>query len=200
MAEPRQRHDFIIKDLVVSIPSASGRGRGGTFMPAEDGNPLPPWLSPVAGVLVKGRVLEAVTATVIDAVKKGGDFNDISLAFREGALDGNPAIRRAIHDIGSAVVASAAFGAVGGMVMPNPDDPNCGNSLETVPPTLTPIIHLGIEVHRVNELPRLRKQLAVAIEALDRLALAQAPRGAEIKVVAKHLEDAIKGLGAQQAQ
>jgi hypothetical protein len=198
MADPRQRRDFIIKDLVVSIPSASGRGRGSTFMPAEDGDPLPPWLSPVAGVLVKGRVLEAATATVIDAVKKGGDFKDIGLAFREGTLDGDQTIRRAIHDIGSAVVASAAYGAIGGNVMPNPDDPNCGSSLETIPPTLTPIVHLGIEVHRVNELPGLRKQLAVAVEALDRLALAQAPQGADIKVVAEHLQDAILELGAPQ--
>lgn len=191
---PRVRHDFIIKDLVVSIPSASGGGRGGTFLPAEDGTPLPWWISPIAGVLVKGLVLEAVTRTVIDAVKKGGDFKDIGLAFRDGDPDGNPAIRHAIHEIGSAVVASAAYGALGGSVgLPNPD---CGGtSLETIPPTLTPIVHLGIEIHRVTELPRLRKQLAVAVEALDRLAAAQAPRGAEVKVVAKHLEDALKGLG-----
>lgn len=189
----RVRHDFIIKDLVVSIPSASGSGRSDTFMPVDGGDPLPPWLSPVAGVLVKGRLLEAVTRTVTDAVKKGEDFKDIGLAFRDGDPDGNPAIRQAIHEIGSAVVASAAYGALGGSVgLPNPD---CGGtSLETIPPTLTPIVHLGIEIHRVTELPRLRKQLAVAVEALDRLAVAHAPRGAEVKMVAKHLEDALKGL------
>ena len=189
----RMRNDFIIKDLVVTLPSASGGGRGGTFMPAEDGPPLPWWLSPVAGVLVKGRVLEAVTATIKEAVKKGGDFKEIGMAFRQGDTAGNPAIRQAIHEIGSAVVASAAYGAMGGSAgMP---DPNCnGTSMETIPSPLTPVVHIGIEVHRVTELPRLRKQLAVAVETLDKLAAAQAPRGEEVKLVAKHLEEALRGI------
>jgi hypothetical protein len=194
MTEEPARRDFVIKDLVVRIPSASGGGGGGTWLPAEDGPPLPWWISPVAGVLVKGNVLEAVTATVKDAIKQGGDFKEIGQAFREGGLDGNPAIRGAIHDIGSAVVASAAYAAVGGSVgLPNPE---CGGtSLETIPPTITPIVHQGIEIHRVSELPRLRKQLAVAVEALDRVAASRAPRGAEVGVVREHLETAIKSLG-----
>lgn len=193
MANSRLRNDFIIKDLVVSIPASQAGGGGGTWMPAEDGKPLPWWISPVAGVLVKGKVLEAVTATVIDAVKKKGDFREIGLAFRDGDPDGNPAIRQAIHEIGSAVVASAAFAAVGGSVgLPDPD---CGGtSLETIPPTLTPIVHEGLEIHRVTELPRLRKQLAVAVEALDRAAAALAPRGDEVKRVTTHLEAALKEL------
>ena len=193
MASKRTRNDFVIKDLVVSVPSAGG-GAGGTWLPAEDGPPLPWWISPVAGVLVKGHVLEAVTATMKDALKRG-EFEDIGRAFREGDPDGNPAIQIAIYDIGSAVVASAAFAAMGGgsVGLPNPD---CGGtSLETIPPTLTPVVHKGLEIHRVSELPRLRKQLAMAVEALDRVAVALEPKGSEVGVVKTHLEKALKGLG-----
>jgi hypothetical protein len=195
MANMRTRNDFVIKDLVVTVPSESGGGAGGTWLPAEDGPPLPWWISPVAGVLVKGHVLEAVTATMQDALKKGGDFDDIGRAFREGDPDGNPAIQIAIHDIGSAVVASAAFAAMGGGSVGLPD-PNCGGtSLETIPPTLTPIVHKGLEIHRVSELPKLRRQLAMAVEALDRVAASLEPRGSEVGIVKTHLEKALNGLG-----
>lgn len=185
------RNEFIIKDLVVSIPSARGGG-GGTWLPAEDGPPLPWWISPVAGVLVKGQVLEVVNATIKEAIK-AGDFTAIGRAFQDGDPDGNPSIRRAIHDIGSAVVASAAYAAVGGTFgYPNPD---CGGtSLETIPPTITPIVHEGLAIHRVTELPRLRMQLATAVEVLDRAAAAQAPKGEEVGRVAKHLESALSDL------
>jgi hypothetical protein len=196
MADKRVRSDFIIKDLVVSLPSATGGGAGSTWLPADDGEPLPWWISPVASVLIKGHVLEAVTATVTDALKQGSDLNPIASAF-EGDPEGSPAIRQAIHEIGSAVVAGAAYAAVGasgGVGMP---DPNCnGTSLETIPPTLTPVVHKGIEIHRVSELPRLRKQLAVTMEVLDKAAKAQAPRGDEVKTVAAHLQSALSGLGA----
>jgi hypothetical protein len=194
VADKLVRSDFVIKDLVVSLPSPHAGGGGGTWMPAEDGEPLPWWISPVAGVLVKGRVLETVTATIKDAVKQGGDFADIGLAFREGAAEGNAVIRRAIHNVGSAVVAAAAYAAVGGSDVALPD-PDCGgSSLETVPPTLTPVILEGGEIHRVTDLPRLRKQLAIAVEALDRAAVAHAPRGDEVKLVARHLEEALGEL------
>jgi hypothetical protein len=138
--------------------------------------------------------LETVTATIKDAVKQGGDFADIGLAFREGAAEGNAVIRRAIHNVGSAVVAAAAYAAVGGSDVALPD-PDCGgSSLETVPPTLTPVILEGGEIHRVTDLPRLRKQLAIAVEALDRAAVAHAPRGDEVKLVARHLEEALGEL------
>ena len=184
----------IIKDLVVTIPSATG-ARGGTFLPAEDGPPLPWWISPIASVLVKGDILEVVRGTMREALKDGRDLTSIGRAFREGDPDGNPAIKSAIHEIGAAVVASAAYAVMGGgsVGLPNPD---CGGtSLETIPTPITPVVNVGLEVHRVTELPRLRKQLSIAVDALDKIAAAHAPSGAEVAVVRGHLEGALKSLG-----
>src|SRR5437763_14071344 len=184
MEKSRTRHDFIIKDLAISIPSAAGSGAG-LFLPSDDGVEPPWWISPIASVLVKGDILEGVRATVKEALKNGRDLASIGRAFQDGDPDGNPSIRAAIHDIGAVVVASTAFAALGGgggsVGLPNPE---CGgSSLETIPTPITPIVHVGSEVHRVTELPRLRKQLAVALETVDRLSAAQAPRGAEVAAV-----------------
>ena len=66
--------------------------------------------------------------------------------------------------------------------------------IQTLTP-ITPIVHVGLEVHRVSELPRLRKQLSLAVEALDKLTLARAPRGDEVGLVREQLEGALKSLG-----
>ena len=58
-------------------------------------------------------------------------------------------------------------------------------------------MHEGIELHRVSELPRLRTQLGVAVETLDRVATDLEPRGDEVKVVARHLKEALEGLGGR---
>lgn len=192
-SEQRLRSEFVIKDLAVRLPSSHGGGSGGTFLPADDGVELPWWISPIAAVLVKGHILESVGRVITEAVTRGDDLTEIAAGFAEGDPDGNPAIQRAIHEIGSAVVAGAAFTTIGGAIgYPNPD---CGGtSLETIPPTITPIVHTGIEIHRVSELPRMRKQLAVALETLDRAAAALEPRGEEVKLVAKQLDAARKSL------
>ena len=156
------RKDFLIRDLAVSI---SAGGRGGTWMPGPDDETPPSPISPIASVLVNIGLIEAVRGAVIDAVK-AKQFDEIARAFVAGGASGNPTIRNAIHDIGSAVVASAAYSALGGSAgMPNPD---CGGtSLETIPPTLTPIVHVGIAVHRVSELPRLKRQLEQTMAFVD---------------------------------
>lgn len=197
--QPRARTDFVIKDLVVSIPSASAGG-GRSFMPADDGEPLPWWISPVAGVLGKEHVLEIARDTVRGALKDQASLEGIGLAFRAGAVDGNPALREAIHDVGSAVVASAiwadlarAGGGGGSVGLPNPD---CGgSSLETIPTPITPIVHVGLEAHRVSDLPRMRKQLAIAVEKLDKISTRYAPKGEEVGAVRKQLEGALQSLG-----
>jgi hypothetical protein len=103
-------------------------------------------------------------------------------------------IHAAIHEIGAAVVASAAFASLGGSV--GLIDPNCGGtSFETIPPTITPVVHKGMAVHRVSDLPKLQRQLALTVAYLDKAAAAQAPRGAEVGAVRTQLEGAIKSLG-----
>jgi hypothetical protein len=191
-AKRAMRKDFVIKDLAISV----GGGGGGVFMPAEDGKTLPWWLSPIAAVTDYRHLIEAVRVTVIDAAKTK-NFDEVGRAFVAGGAGGSPAIRAAIQDIGTAVVASAAYSALsggGGSVgMP---DPNCGGtSLETIPPTLTPVVAVGREIHRVTELPRLRKQLAEAVAYTDRAAAASAPTGAEVAGVRAELEGALKSLG-----
>jgi hypothetical protein len=187
-----QRRDFVIKDLVVSI---SGGSRGGTWLPGPDDETPPTPISPIASVLVNIGIIDSVRETVLEVLKSGKDFDSIGRAFVQGEAGGNSAIRAAIHDIGSAVVASAAFAAMGGgsVGLPNPD---CGGtSLETIPTPLTPVVNIGLEVHRVTELPRLRKQLAVAVEFVNKAAAAQAPHGEEVGLVREQLEAALKNLG-----
>jgi hypothetical protein len=191
MAKAFSRQDFVIKDLVVSVGAGS---RGGTWLPGPDDETPPSPISPIASVLANLAHIEAVRATIVDAVK-AQKFDDVARAFVPGDTGGSPAIRTAIHEIGTAVVASAAYAALGGggsVGLPNPD---CGGtSLETIPPTLTPIVHDGIAVHRVSELPRLKHQLAQTVAFVDKVSVAQAPRGAEIPAVRAQLEGALKNL------
>ncbi len=183
------RKDFLIKDLAVSV---GGGSRSGTWMPGPDDATPPSPISPIASVLVNIGLIEAVRGAMLEAVKNK-QFDEVARAFVAGSAAGNATIRNAIHDIGSAVVASAAYSALGGSVgLPNPD---CGGtSLETIPPTLTPIVHVGLAVHRVSELPRLKHQLAQTMAFIDKAAAAQAPRGAEVATVRAQLEGALKSL------
>lgn len=187
-----QRTDFIIKDLVVSV---GGSSRGGTWLPGPDDETPPSPISPIASVLVNIGLIESVRATMKEALESGKGFESIAQAFVPGEAGGNPAIRSAIQEIGSAIVASAAYSAMGSgsAGMPNPE---CGGtSMETIPTPLTPVVNVGREVHRITELPRLKQQLAVAAKFIDKAVDAQAPNGAEVNVVRAQLEGALKSLG-----
>jgi hypothetical protein len=184
------RHDFLIKDLVVSIGAV---GRGGTWLPVDDEHTPPTPISPIASVLANLDLIEAVRGTIVDAVK-AQKFDEVARAF-EGDPDGNPAIRKAINEIGTAVVASAAYAALGGGGTVGLVDPDCGGtSFETIPTPITPIVHVGLAVHKVTELPRLKQQLAKAVAYLDKASAAQAPQGKEVAVVRAQLEGALKNL------
>jgi hypothetical protein len=179
------RKDFLVKDVAISIGAGSG---GGTYLPADDGTLPPSPISPIASLVYNIEIIEMVRATVIDAVKDK-KFEDVARAFVPGDNGGNHAIREAIQEIGSAVVASAAYAALGGSAgLPNPDDDT------PIPSRLTPIVHYGRAVHRVTELPRLKQQLAHTVAYLDKAAAALAPRGPEVEDVRAHLEGALKNL------
>lgn len=184
------RRDFLLKDLAVTV---AGGGRGGTWMPGPDDETPPSPISPFAAVTAHLALIEGVRATVVEAVK-AKRLDEVARAFVAGDSGGNATLRDAIQQIGSAVVASAAFAALGtgGAGLPNPE---CGGtSYETIPPTLTPVVHRGLAVHRVNDLPRLKQQLTDAVAYLDRAAGVQAPRGTEIAGVRTNLEGALKEL------
>lgn len=191
MRKTLNRKDFVIKDLVVSV---SGGSHGGTWLPGPDQETPPSHISPIASVLVNLGMIEAVRLTIQEAIKSK-DFDSIGRAFVQGEAGGNPAIRSAIHEIGSAIVASAAYAAMGSgsTGMPNPE---CGGtSYETIPSPLTPVVHVGYDVHRATELPRLKNQLAVAVAFVDKAVAARAPQGAEVGMVRAQLEGALKNLG-----
>jgi hypothetical protein len=181
------RRDFVIKDLAISV---AGGGRGGTWLPGPDQETPPSPISPIASVLVNNGLIDIVRNVVQEAMKTK-NFESITRAFIDGDPGGNPAIRTAIRDIGAAVVASAAYSALGGgaVGLVDPD-----RSFETIPPHVTPIVHKGFEVHRVSELPRLQRQLAEALTFVDKALAAQAPQGAEVGEVRTKLEGALKNL------
>jgi hypothetical protein len=189
MARGLSRSDFLIKDLAVTVAG----GGGGTWMPGPDDPSPPSPISPIASVVANLGLIEAVRGAMTEAIK-AKNFEEVARAFVDDDAGGNPVIHAAIHEIGAAVVASAAFASLGGSV--GLIDPNCGGtSFETIPPTITPIVHKGQAVHRVADLPRLQRQLALTVAYLDKAAAAQAPRGAEVGAVRAQLEGAIKSLG-----
>ena len=111
-----------------------------------------------------------------------------------GDTGGSAVIRTAIQQIGAAVVASAAYAALGGSAgLPDPD------SDTKINPHLSPFVHLGREVHRVTELPRLKQQLAETVAYVDKAAAALAPRGEEVANVRTHLEGALRNLPQAKA-
>ena len=183
MSKAFARNDFLIKDLVVSIGAG---GRAGSWLPGPDDETPPPTISPIASVFANVGLIEAVRLTINDAVE-AKRFDDIARAFAQGEAGGSPVIRQAIHEIGSAVVASAAFAALSLSGLPADDG-------TVVPSPWTPIADVGFKMHRVTELPRLRKQLAEAVAFVEMAAAAQAPRGGEVAVVRAQLEGALKNL------
>ncbi len=188
MGKTLAKQDFLIKDLAISIGAG---GRGGTWMPADTEETPPTPISPIASVLATSALIEAVRGAVLEAVKNKR-YDEIAAAFA-GDAGGNAAIRTAIRDIGTAVVASAAYAGLGSTV--GLVDPNCGGtSFETIPPTITPIVHYGAAIHRVSELPRLKAQLAKSVAYLDKAAAAQQPHGVEVGTVKTALEHAAAGL------
>jgi hypothetical protein len=190
MSQRYSRTDFVVNDLVISV---DGGSRGGTWMPADDGVELPPWISPIAGVFNKLDLITAVRGAIKEAVELG-QFDEVARAFDAGATGGDPIIRSAIYEVGAAVVASAAYAALGGGLtgMPNPD---CdGTSMETIPPTATPVVHRGLEIHRMTELPRLRRQLAETVKYVDKISQDLAPKDHEVDELRARLETALRSL------
>jgi hypothetical protein len=181
------RHDFLIKDVAVSIPG--GNGHASTWMPTDDQHTPPTPISPIASVMANIGLIEAVRGTIAEAVKTQ-KFDDVARAFVPGEAGGSPVIRSAIQQIGSAVVASAAYASLGGTAGLVDGE----HSFETIPSPLTPVVHAGFQIHRVTELPRLRKQLEQAVDYVNKAATAQAPGHNEVDGVRAQLKEALNSL------
>lgn len=186
------RRDFIINDLAISL---GGGSRGGTWLPGPDQETPPTPISPIASVTINAGLIDSVRLAV-QAALEAGKFDSIAKAFVGNPLgaadpEGDPAIQTAIRDIGTAVVASTVYAALGsgavGLVDPD-------KTFETIPPTLTPVVHKGFEIHRISALPRLKRQLAETMAFLDNAIAKQAPSAKEIPIIRAELEDALKNL------
>jgi hypothetical protein len=89
------------------------------------------------------------------------------------------------------VVLVAALQAGGDALRP---DPECGNSVETFPPTITPVI-LESDFIRSSDLPAIKQRLRSTLAAVETLEAQLAPReDLERKVIAEHLEAAAASL------
>ena len=180
------RHDFLIKDVAVSIPG--GNGHASTWMPTDDQHTPPSPISPIASVMANIGLIEAVRGTIAEAVK-AQKFDDVARAFVPGEAG-----------------AALSFGPLSNKsdlrLSPAPPMPGWWNrglvdgehSFETIPSTLTPVVHAGFQVHRVTELPRLRKQLEQAVDYVNKAATAQAPGHNEVDGVRAQLKEALSSL------
>jgi hypothetical protein len=181
--------DFLLKDITVTL----GSGRSGAFLPADDTQPPPSPISPIAVVFANVDLFVAVRGAVLQAVQEKR-FDDIGRAFVANEAGGSSVIRTAIQEIGTAVVAGAAYAAVAGTAgMPDPD------SDAPIPHHLSPVVNVGRAMHRISDLPKLQRQLAETVAYIDKVAASHAPRGAEVATVRTHLEGALKSLSAAEA-
>lgn len=187
-----QKGDFIIKDLVVSM---SRSGSGSTWLPGPDDETPPTPISPVASVLAHMDIIQSVRATTFESLKNKEGFESIGRAFNDGELGGDVAIRSAIQEIGTAVVASTVYSAMAGNGSVGLPNPECGGtSLETIPTPITPVIAEGRLIHRVTELPRLKQQLVETAEFIEKAVAAQFPTGEAVGELEEKLEGALEAL------
>ena len=187
-----QRKDFIIRDLVVSV---SGGTSCMNWLPEPDDEAPPMSIAPIASLIANMGIIESVRATVAEASRTKSGFEAIGLAFVRSETCGNPVIRSAIEQIGSAVVASVACSAMASRVGGLPIADCSESSLAAIPTAITPMVHIGRQAHRVSELPRLRQQLAIATEYIDKVIAAQAPSTEEMGALRDQLAGALKYLG-----
>lgn len=170
---------FKVRDLMINVVDERLKLKGGAALCLED---QPTQLecgraSPIMHAIKLVPVLER-TVTLTQAVVKSGD------------PEGVPAIREIAADIGLELVGGALAG--GGVGMPNPD---CGGtSLETIPPTLTPVVHKG-SILTAADLPSIKHRIREALTAVEKLESQLAPRGGvETEVAYDHLRGAADSL------
>jgi hypothetical protein len=89
-------------------------------------------------------------------------------------------------------VVVAALGA-GGVYMPDPD---CGgSSLETIPPTLTPVVHKNAVMVRASDLSRLKAKMKQVLDTAEEAEQALVPRKAgDVRMLRGKLEGALESM------
>ncbi len=102
-----------------------------------------------------------------------------------GDPDGAPALVEIAADVGK----EAFGGAIMDVAVAMPD-PNCGNSLETIPTDISPVAGRAYQLE-LKDLPAIKFKMKQALTAIEKIESEYAPRGGvEVEVVQDHLRSA----------
>ena len=124
------------------------------------------------------------------AVKLSPRFERVVATAGSGDPHGSPAVAEMAANIGVELVAGSVLGGWAGMPNPNCD----GSSYETIPPTLTPVVHKGSHL-QISDLPAIKQGIAEALDMVEKLEAEFAPRaGVETEVVQDNLKQAMEAL------
>jgi len=131
-----------------------------------------------------------LASPVMHAVRLSPRFERVVATAGSGDPDGIPMVAEMAGNIGVELVAGAALGGWAGM-----PDPNCGGtSLETIPPTITPVVHKGSQL-QISDLPSIKQGISAALAMVEKLEAEIAPRaGIETEVVQDSLKQAMEAL------
>lgn len=166
---------FMVKDLMINVVDRRLKTRPGASLCTID--------QPTTLVCTIHSPLMSV-ARLSDRLEHMGRLA------QKGTAEVLPELQAVASEVADALVVGAIQG--GGRMLP---DPNCGGtSLETIPPTLTPVVSKA-ELIRVTDLPALKERLQVATRATTELAAQFAPKTeVEVQVVAENLKEALGAL------
>jgi hypothetical protein len=178
---PRRTYmPFKVKDLMINV---LGRGSGGgATLPADDTTPVP---SPVTPYAIQAVLLELspqialATPFIKEALKEKDLLNnpkaDVLVRGAQPMFNNAGVFGEINRQVAAGIVGAAVIQSGGSAGMPNPD---CGgDSMETIPTTLTPVVRQSAALLRAEHLPRLRERLTLMLAAVDAAEKTLAPRG-----------------------
>lgn len=168
--------NFMVRDLMINVTDSRLKLKGGGYGLCTMDQPTLDVCTIYSPVMYVARMSDLIRVAAKRAVSERGaaeKLDDVAIA------------------IGRAALAGALQGGAGGAGMPNP---NCGGtSWETIPTPITPVVITGGPL-TVADLPALKKSLHDAISTIEQVEARFAPKGAEVEVVAEHLDAARGGF------
>lgn len=184
---------FKIRDLMINV-----LGGGGAALPADDTQPVPTPITPIAidaSVLQLTDLARFTKPIVKEALSDNAVENVQALAIAKagfGAHDGSPAFLQINRELGEVVVGASVLQHGGSAGMPNPD---CGGtSLETIPTPITPYVHKAAGLLQAQHLPRLKQRLTNMLQAVEQAEKALVPKGAAAADLRERMKGALNEL------
>jgi len=171
---------FKVRDLMVNVVDDRLKLKGRGAMLCTENQATHLVCTPHSPVMHVGRMTERFERTLEQARR----------SIENGDEAGASALREIASEIGQEILAGAIIG--GQVGIPNPD---CGGtSLETFPPTFTPVIRKG-SVLAASDLPAIKHRIKESLAAIEELEAQMTPRGEEeTEVVYEHLVAAAQSL------